>query len=161
MADLIVAESRALTIRLKGHGPVGYLRADVPCSLAQLRHYMLEQGVPAVLPQGSQGFRFLTGGVPVSLLQEHEEDYEAGDVFIAGLPPGSAAAHSATPSEGHSSDPMPPVRPPAQTLVSQWVDAFDFMCAPPPRSPRATALALTARACLLSGVRTSRPRPSD
>ena len=125
MADLIVAESRALTIRLKGHGPVGYLRADVPCSLAQLRHYMLEQGVPAVLPQGSQGFRFLTGGVPVSLLQEQEEDYEAGDVFIAGLPPGSAAA--ATPSAGHSSEPMPPARPPAQTLVSQWVDAFDFM----------------------------------
>ena len=89
MSEYLPTQSRALTVRLKGSGPVGYLRADVPCSLAQLRAAMHEQGVPPTLPNGSQGFRFLAGGIPISLAQEDAEDYQEGDVFIAALPPGT------------------------------------------------------------------------
>ena len=125
-----VARMRAasLTIRLKGVGPVGFVRAESPCSLAQLRAWMLEQGVPAELPNGSDGYRFLTGGMPVSLPQEAGEDYQEGDVLIAALPPATASGLEAASSGSHGDVPQAAAWPLAQTLVSQWVDAFAFMC---------------------------------
>ena len=119
-------EQQTLTVRLKGRGPVGSLRTEVPCSLATLRQQMREQKVPASLPDGSEDYRFLTGGVPVSLVQEGSEAYQEGDVLIASLPPGVSAATASAADNGAQM--RQPVRSPAQTLVSQWVDAFDFMC---------------------------------
>ena len=125
-----------LTVRLKGTGPVGYLRAEVPCSLARLREQMREQGVPAALPEGSEDYRFLTGGLPVSLMQEESEDYQEGDVFIAALPPNMTAAPS-TPSSAGVPSPPPhaawsaagpmqtdPTLPPTATCVGRQLPQF-------------------------------------
>lgn len=111
-----------VTVRIKGTGPVGYVRVVTPCTLAQLRH-LIEEQIAAQLPES--GFRFLVGGVPVSLVQESGEDYQEGDVFVAPLPPGTRDDRSGTPSSASSAS--MPARPPAQTLVGQWVDAFGFM----------------------------------
>ena len=116
-----------VTCRLRGTGPIGFVKTVVPCSLATLRQAMAEQleSLPA------DGFRFLAGGVPVSLVQEKAEDYQEGDVFITALPPGTSEPVDAT-ADAHaapaSADQLP-VRAPVQTLVAQWVDAFGFMCA--------------------------------
>ena len=126
MADAgnIPSDPRALTIRLKDKGPVGFVRAEVPLSLATLRTFMQEQGVPGT-DVAPAGFRFLAGGIPVALPQEAVEDYQEGDVFIAALPASSptAAASFAALAPHAAGGP----RPSAQTLVSQWVDAFAFM----------------------------------
>ena len=113
-----------VTCRLRGVGPIGFVKIVVPCSLAALRQAMAEQleSLPA------DGFRFLAGGVPVSLAQEHGEDYQEGDVFIAPLPSGSAEAANATAETQGGSEQLT-ARAPAQTLVAQWIDAFGFMCA--------------------------------
>lgn len=104
-----------VTCRLKGTGTIGFVRAVTPCSLQSLRQCISEQ-ISASLPRS--GFRFLVGGVPVSLVQEEGEDYHEGDVLIAALPPDAG-------SESASSE--MPARPPAQTLVSQWLDVFAFL----------------------------------
>ena len=93
MADAgnIPSDPRALTIRLKDKGPVGFVRAEVPLSLATLRTLMQEQGVPGT-DVAPAGFRFLAGGIPVALPQEAVEDYQEGDVFIAALPASSPTA---------------------------------------------------------------------
>lgn len=117
-----------VTIRLKNTGPIGYVRAVTPITLHALRQLMIEQ-LSASLP--GTGFRFLAGGMPVSLVQEADEDYQEGDVQIVPLPAGVAAdtdaagAASGTPSKGLAAE-LPP-KPPAVSLVSQWVDAFAFM----------------------------------
>ena len=113
-----------ITVRLKGVGPIGFVKAVLPCSLATLRQLMADQ-IAQSLPD--PGFRFLAGGMPVGLAQEADEDYQEGDVLIAALPPGSSASGAPVASKSSASE--LPVRAPSQSLVAQWVDAFGFMCA--------------------------------
>ena len=129
-----------LTVRLKGVGPIGFVKAVLPCSLASLRQLMADQ-IAQSLPD--PGFRFLAGGMPVGLAQEAAEDYQEGDVLIAALPPGSS--DSVAPGAGASSASDMPVRAPSQSLVAQWVDAFGFMCATPAKTPAAASVTLRVR----------------
>ena len=112
-----------VTCRLRGVGPIGFVKIVVPVR-SRVAIAMAEQleSLPA------DGFRFLAGGVPVSLAQEHGEDYQEGDVFIAPLPSGSAEAANATAETQGGSEQLT-ARAPAQTLVAQWIDAFGFMYA--------------------------------
>lgn len=150
-----------VAVRLKGHGPIGYLDVERPCSLAQLRTILLQEGAVA-LPHSSNGnFRFLTAGVPVSLPQEESEQYQEGDIFIASLP--SEVAAKSAPADAASDD-LPSASAPPFDFVLQWVDAFDFMCGSMRLEERG-ARAIVSRRCVLciagrAGVLMSRSRPS-
>lgn len=103
-----------LSIRLADVGPVGFVRATPPLTLAAVRELLAEQ-ISDRLP--AHGYAFLVGGVTVSMVQEATEElYKEGDVFIV--------AH---PAPGSSVSPQPGVRSPSVSLVKQFVDAFGFM----------------------------------
>ena len=68
-----------VTCRLRGTGPIGFVKTVVPCSLAALRQAMAEQleALPA------DGFRFLAGGVTVSLIQVCSRHSPASNACVA------------------------------------------------------------------------------
>ena len=109
-----------ITIRVSNVGPIGFCRCVTPCTLAALRQAIAEQelGVP------QDGYRFLSAGVTVSLVQEAGEDLMEGDIFIVALPPGSAAIDG---TRGIGSPAAVPARAPSRSLLQQWVEAFGFM----------------------------------
>lgn len=119
-------EMERIVIRQKGVGPLGYVKTVAPCALSELRKSMLAQ-CSELLP--ADGFRFLSGGIPVALGQEAEEDYCEGDVFIMAQPAGAATSAPTAPCTAPAVAPSLPAKPAAQPLVAQWVDAFGFMSA--------------------------------
>lgn len=100
-----------ITVRVDGVGPIGFCRAAMPATLAQLRASMAFQLADA-LP--SCGFRFVSAGQIVAMSQEVHEDLLDGDVFIVAMPEGDDSS-------------TPVARSAMRSLSQQWVEAFGFM----------------------------------